>query len=276
MTAEQNRYELLAETGHPWYQQAEDFAKLIAPTDLAARPFYVIVPEAGGRFDFRDSGCRGWTVSFADLICRDLLKSQDRWRGRGYAVVVRDRWDRDDFFSTSMHELCHALLDPPTAEQWKLGTEDHPPGSVERSIGDELARMNYVPGAVGQSSQLPPWHAHGESFIRMTIHLLRRAERFGLRLDRSRVFAAGPHYQLSALAAYERCLGAEPESWGMNALTAIADRPAPAAFSNLFLQDTASWRWRHDPTASESEMRAAFPESDIAGAGDDRSTEAGK
>lgn len=84
--------------------------------------------------------------------------------------------------------------------------------------------------------QVPPYHGHGASFIRIALHLRHRAWQHGVYLLANEL-CGGQRYGLSPGSAYKGTLGDEPRRLAHLTFDQIAAIEAPAEFTNLWLED---------------------------------------
>jgi hypothetical protein len=215
--------------------RAVRLCRAVAP-DLAGLPLY-IVPQSRLAADFGTAdGCDGYTAPSLDLYAKDAIGSD--WQGRGPCLVVNDitlaaECDPEDietyFTAVVLHELAHILERP-------RPYRPRPAAVPERIKFEALVMANMVAGSPTPQEAQGAFRAHGNSFIRVALHLHRRAARRGTYIAPS-LLCAGRPYGLSHARAYLEALGDEPRRLAKCAFREILSLPAPAAFAALWQSD---------------------------------------
>ena len=126
-----------------------------------------------------------------------------------------------------LHELAH-ILDRPTLVEDRTGVDPN------RLLFEALVVANSLKRPL--SCDLPAYHGHGASFIRLTLHLCQRAALAGVDV-RPAAICGGRRYGLSHASDYQDALGDEPTRCLGMSFRAIAATPPPASFSRLWQED---------------------------------------
>lgn len=224
--------------------EAEDLCRAIAP-ELADVPLYVVT-EAGDKV----SGCYSLDKS---LQCRPQLESERRWRGpgvcftlhpQGIAGLQRRRssvraYRKRDFSavadSVAIHELGHAA-----ADCFRFIADPGSAGALE----SQRARSRQVANGEVTESGLAapiPFFGHARDWIRACLHLNWRAQHLAGRTVFIEEIVNPIYYGLSALPAYVKALGDEPERMANKPFAEIMHAPEPLAFRGLFRADLLTW-----------------------------------
>jgi hypothetical protein len=216
---------------------AEDFARALAPIDLAG-PFYCVDAPLGPHV-------LGLSGADLDSAYRSTI---ERWEGRGPAVALDlghcwaeflQGWSVEygtfpfiwRALALFVHEFGHTL----TRE--RLYGDDLPETTVEAITHEERE----VPYERTTDCKIP-WLHHDGQWVRCVLHLMGRARtvlRFGIEnLDNLIVFSS---YRLSPLVHYRACLGDEPRRLAGQSFATIRKTAPPRAFESLWQADIARW-----------------------------------
>ncbi len=228
---------------------AEALCRRIAARDLGNKPLYVVaqsrVPaEFGGAAD-----CSGFTTPNLDLYLRDTIATA--WRGRGPCMVVNDNdltetMDAADIESaiaaTALHELAHIVQRPALFR-------DRQNQDPDKLVYEALCVGHIVatePGPDSAAATAKPYYGHEAGFIRIALHLRRRAELVGVLIPLFG-YAAGNLYGLSHPSRYVESLADEPDRLIAASFKEIVSTPYPEEFSRLWAADMARWRFDGSP-----------------------------
>ncbi len=223
----------------PWdviQAEAEGLGRAVLPEYDC--PVYVVATLPGKLA----GGCSalGYTSADLDLLVRPCLG--DRWRGRGFAVVVNRplltaRWAgflRPAVMGITLHELAHAVTDGYAAR-----FADDPEGraaqveALRASI--ESTDDRAAADAAGRRAFLVS--CHSPRFLRCLIHLWSRSL--------TAIRSAAPPLMLTFplpfgstdVYGYSRALMPELTSGRDRPLASILDTPAPPALQSLWIAD---------------------------------------
>jgi hypothetical protein len=229
--------------------------------DLAGRPLYVVLTgEADGLRLWR--GTLGLYWGNCDLAARAALEAAGRWRGRGPAFLLNHRSlaltarglapaarraaIRSKAVGTGLHELAHALREPPREA-------DPDPGRVtfQRAVAELHERRGARIGEVFGDAAPPPFWGHDLGWLRLALHLHHRAARAGINVTAREVFDSDD-YQLSPTEQYLFAVGPELNYFLGWRLAEVLTMPAPVGLEDLYRADMERWKARH------SEQAAAF------------------
>jgi len=214
--------------------QCHRLAKAVAP-ELG--PFYIfgsVPPDVP-----RPEHSTGWANArqTCPLLKRFLLE-RGEWRGPAAQIVLD--LERSDLEPLALfcHELAHCL---PSATVADVETSDR---AIQIATGwQELAaRVSYETLTEFEShGDCTPWAGdHGDRFLRVLLHVVDRAYRAGFSFPLCEI-AAGARYGLSAISAYSRALGDEPERLRNLTFAEIETVPAPEEFRALWTADMARY-----------------------------------
>jgi hypothetical protein len=150
------------------------------------RPVYLV--DAGSLADKRlvaSDRWLAWTAGILDLLLREELEKQDRWRGRGFCTLIRPDCIPSGFRNLAgccLHELAHffdGIRFPENEAEL-----DRPIGEPTQERSKAIDRMVSTLGHALQGSEkseredpLPRWHGHGIAYVRCCCHLAYRAQR---------------------------------------------------------------------------------------------------
>jgi hypothetical protein len=226
----------------PDFDKLAALLRLLAPVDLATRPIYVVdgrgVPELRGA----DLHCGGFWSRFLDLQLRRFLIEAGRWNGRGHAVAILG----GAHVGTAIHELAHALTFPRDDSFWALDPNQLANDLVKTALTEPptAAEVSIPQPQAGDSSGKPPWHGHEFPWIRVCIHLERRANDLGLFLHPDVVHVAGAGYSLLPKSLYWRAIVDEAEGWRDSGrpLCDLIHEPVPPRLAMLWHFDTRDGR----------------------------------
>jgi hypothetical protein len=226
--------------------ELEDAVRSLAPADFGDGPVYVVLPA-----DVLDDPCDVWAfvTPALDLVARESLEQQGRWRGRGWTMCVNlpvmeravaeaggHMGDLVRLAYTAMvHEAAHLLAEDRFRPERKIVPRDFAAWCV--ALAEDLTTP--VPP---RNLTAEPWRDHGAEFIRCGLHLTERAESLypAVRIDIDSTFG-GAYYGLSTAMRYWKAIGDEPAAMKGVPLREILATPAPAAFTELFASDTSAW-----------------------------------
>lgn len=210
----------------------EQFCRQLAGKDLADTPLYIVLqsmlPEITG-----GNGCYGYTAWHLDLYLREFIPN---YRGRGPCFVINDLAYQADYADEDqnyvltgcvMHELAH-VLDRPMLVAAR-------PNVAPQTIVMEAAETAEITNGP-MDYEIPRYYGHGESFIRIVLHLCHRAERLGVSISPARI-CAGPRYGLSHADEYLEALGDEPARMIDLPIRHIHTTNPPNEFTSLWLGD---------------------------------------
>lgn len=229
--AESTDFDAIIATGHALCRQ-------VAARDLGSSPFYIVRQSAIVTEFGAGEGCAAYTSPSLDLYLRESLG--DRWRGRGPCLVVNDLALLADLhpldlenitLGTILHELAH-ILDRPVPYDERPDVEPAKLKFESLVLADAITRPR-------PTVQVPSWHGHGASFIRIALHLRHRAWQRGVYLLANEL-CGGSRYGLSPGTAYKGALGDEPRRLAHLTFKQIAAIKPPTAFTNLWLEDQQS------------------------------------
>ncbi|MCA9183986.1 MAG: hypothetical protein R3E01_10065 [Pirellulaceae bacterium] len=222
---------------------AEALCHVVAGRDLAEAALYVVpqssLPGECGSGDH----CYAYTTPSLDLYLRDHIPD---WRGRGPCMVVNDIGLAEDYELEDLaclvpayvlHELAH-ILDRPALFADRHGVEPN-----------RLKFEALVVASVGERSQrndIPLYFGHGNSFIRIALHLCHRAQRTDVDV-RPTAICAGHRYGLSHASLYLEALGDEPARCAGMSFHDIKSFKPPLAFSHLWTVDCIEYHQRFLP-----------------------------
>lgn len=218
---------------------AESLCRTIAPRDLADVPLYIVrQSEISSEFGNAE-GCDGFTTPSLDLNVRDFLGN--RWCGRGPCMVINDiallgDCHPDDLdhvtLGVVLHELAH-ILDRDTLY-------------AERTHVDPL-RLKFESLVIADASkrpkpkvEVPTYFGHGESFIRIALHVRHRAFHNHVDVAPSQL-CAGRRYGLSHAQRYVEALGDEPERFADRTFREIRSVKPPPEFLSVWADDVAAY-----------------------------------
>jgi hypothetical protein len=213
--------------------EAETLCRAVAGRDLAGVPLYLvpqsILPAECGS----GAECYGYTLPSLDLYLRDHIPD---YRGRGPCIVINDRTLAQDFDGDALayrtqalvlHELGH-VLDRPAVYEDRTGVDRNKLKFEALVVAHVTARP--------PREDIPAYHGHEASFIRVCLHLCHRARQVGFDV-RPGALCAGYTYGLSVAHRYLDALGDEPERcMGMLFHDILATHPR-AAFTQLWTDD---------------------------------------
>jgi len=250
---------------------AERLCRVLAP-DVARRPFYVVLrPDLPAEYRGGDGGALALTSRHLDLMLRPTLERQRRWCGRGPAILLdpeaiaaeaehRVQPARRRVFSAVamglvLHELAH-IIDFGT----RPDEAEPDPGLIQFARLSLAADLTGVEAPTNGPGATVPWRGHEWRFIRIALHVARRAAAMGFAVTAGDVFDARD-YELSPTHRYVAALGDELALLTSQPITTIDDLPPPAAFVALWEADVRAWklRQRHEIT-DESSMTFAVCE----------------
>ena len=185
-----------------------------------------------------------------DLIFRSLLESQNRWVGRGAALVVGDRtlWKHAKYatsynvaahwrrllFHMAAHELSHIVLRPITENEKSTS------GGFESLAAFVSTKTWCAKDQAPAIADPVPWLGHDGPFLRTVQHVGFRMQQhvdFWLPLQ----WVDSTIYALSSETAYQRALGDEPQRLAGLPLSAVAEIQPPEAFVDLWRADLRKW-----------------------------------
>jgi hypothetical protein len=208
--------------------ECEWLCRSVAANELDGLPCYLVDASdlEGYERSLAVGDFLGWTSRYADLILCDYLTKRDKWRGRGFACVMRcDQLPTlQDLAGCVLHELAHFICHPAPKQI-----------SVDASILSEplirLAKTDLKLPAFPDN--LPPWDGHEADFVRVACHV---AHRSGLACESIR-----PRHLRFASAYYPRPFGEhefmtalESELNDKRSIREIVAGDPPEAFSKLW------------------------------------------
>jgi hypothetical protein len=204
-------------------------ARQIIP-ELRDTPIYFLTTPDGMRHI--TTGCYAFYLRRNSAPIRERLIADGKWEGEGpiFCFNHPEWWSDFLVVATCIHELSHALpWNPPKPK---------PPMPTQAKWDSIVLELGFKQlHRVGED--LPLWTNHEIDFVRNALHLTHRAWRHG---DKSfgwgDVHLAGSKYGLSDAAQYARALGTEVEEMIDATFEEIASTPVPAAFQELFNNDT--------------------------------------
>jgi hypothetical protein len=221
--------------------ETADFLRRLAPRDLDGVPLYVVnasalPPDRGGSLAYA-----GVTAATLDLELKDLIGRE--WAGRGACLVVNDGHAREvctgagaaDLFvrSVAVHELAHVLgrrtLTAPLPRM--------KPARLRQYAVEMAARDATPPTDAADRPALPPPLMHGPQFMRLAMHLWRRAGGWKSYLDPRLINGGYQRPGYSGDRAVLDALGAEPEVMRMAPLAEVLALPLPPALTALWRRD---------------------------------------
>jgi len=222
---------------------AEGLCRAVAGRDLAGLPIYLIsqstLPAECGSGD----GAYAYTLGSLDLY---LAPHIPNYRGRGPCIVVNDLALAEDFIGEDLayrtqaivlHELGH-VLDRPAVYEDRTGVDPN-------KLKFEALVVAHVTSNAPRED-IPPYHGHEASFIRVCLHLCHRARQVGFDVHPG-ALCAGYVYGLSVAQRYEAALGDEPaRCMGMLFRDILATKP-PAAFTELWTNDFFQYQQLSQP-----------------------------
>lgn len=233
-----------------------EFLRALAD-DLRTVPVYIDdLADVPPKYRFQHA--QAITASWLDLSLRDYHEGRGDWQGRG-AQVVTDRAGimaelvqdcggdevlADEMFDDRVrdilvHELGHVL-------DKGLCLADAVPARVQLSQ-QRLAAYCKAPPPV----EPVPWVGHGLSWIRVTLHLVWRAQELGHDVALPTACNTS-HYSLSPVLAYQNVLGDEPERLAHERFSTINTIDPPLPFVRLFKADVAHWKTGQEVRAARA------------------------
>lgn len=210
-------------------------AMLRAVDPASTAPLYLIdAAERGSGVRLAEgiSGCTGPALWAA---VRDAIG--DAWRGPGCCIVVdTTRIQPLNLPGVVLHEYAHHLLQGEPVLALLAGMTQTARGELVR----ELVAANPAPSVTIECpAHARPWHNHGPEFVRVLVHLQRRAARAGWLATGLEMY---PHagYLLPSQWDFGLALGDEPDVLIGLPMVDVAKATPPAeftAFSNAALAD---------------------------------------
>ncbi len=209
-----------------WSKPSIEFLRSVVP-EISGTPLYVLRND--------ESACEWspeWMACFSplgDLQAQSTIESLGLWRGRGVCIRVRDdfeTWSPRCQAGTLIHEMAHAIefLSQPDA----LTTELSP---VARELLDGSESELLRDAGICRNELIR--EQHGQSFVRLSMHLLWRA-RTKIPISPADLQFLHPIYSLSPGRyedAEESLLFELARSRNLNLLRL---REPPEAFTKLF------------------------------------------
>lgn len=226
-----------------WERQRDEWAGFLRecfPLDLPAhRAVYIVdAIEAGPKVaNFHPESPRermAWTSPALDLQLQPRLETFNEWRGRGFAMCIRDlavftAESATRQLAIVLHEFCHYIdLQAEwhkAASGWDVIAEADPV-----LVAEVLAELSARPQ--------PVWYLHEARFIRAACHVHHRASLNGFRGELAGMTIAGPTYGLSHVDDYRKSLGDEPTELVALPIAEILNTPEPVMFGAQFEADT--------------------------------------
>jgi hypothetical protein len=223
-------FDAIIATGHA-------LCRTIAARDLGDLPLYIVRQSAIATAFGAADACSAYTTPSLDLYLADRIQN---YRGRGPCMVVNDLALLADVhpedlenvtLGTIVHELAH-ILDRPALYDERRDVEPDRIQFESLVLAEAITRPRPTP-------QVPPYHGHGASFIRIALHLRHRAWQNGVHLLANEL-CGGSRYGLSPGSAYKGALGDEPRRLAHLTFKQIAAIEPPAAFTQLWADDVVA------------------------------------
>lgn len=247
--------------------QAEALVRYVAP-DAATGPFYVVLrPDLPAEYQGGDGGALALTSRHLDLMLRPTLEFQGRWRGRGPAILLdpvaiaadaahrvqpaRRRVFPAVAMGLVLHELAHIIDFGPRQDE-----AEPDPDLIQFGRLSLAADMTGTEVPTNGPGAAVPWRGHEWPFIRIALHLARRAARLGIDIAPRDIFDARD-YELSPTSRYIAALGDEPTRLAGWSVTTINNSSPPAALAALWQADVSAWKSRHENKDEPSMTLAA-------------------
>lgn len=224
----------------------EAFCRDLAGADLGDLPLYIVPqstlpPQCGSGND-----CYGYFTPSLDLYLREHIPN---FRGRGPCMVINDVALREDhadedldyvMHACVLHELAHIL-------DWPLVYPEPVNVDPQKLMFEALV----VAKATGRPArvEVPRYYGHEASFIRIALHLVYRAERFGMAISPAAVYASH-RYGVSHISEYLDALDEEPANCADKTIRQIVAEDPPRAFSELWNSDLIAYQQRFSPRSS--------------------------
>lgn len=209
---------------------AERLCRLVAPRDLDGHAIYIVPQSRLADWFGQAESAYAYTTPSLDLYLQAHI---DTWLGRGPCMVINDlaiaedyepEFHRDIVFNNVLHELAH-ILDRPQLFAERIDNQD-------LLLFESLVVANQL-----QHESESPTCGHGQSFVRIAIHLVARANRHGYDLRPAGVCRMH-EFGLSPIGNYIDALGDEI---AQHQSTHFRDFPEPAIqFTELWNFDTQS------------------------------------
>ncbi len=247
-------------TVNHWTQTAADLCRAIASPDLDDVPIAILdadVDPAAAEL-LPDNVC-GFTSGLLPLAL-----GSPHSHARQFSCVVSPsrlwRWPqykpRPDILRSlaiccTLHELAHHCQTLALARHVATTCGC---STVLRSAITQDALVQCLSAASPEPAE--PWFAHGESFIRASLHVSRRARQYGFQDANIRnMHIADYRYGLSPPDDYARALGDEPERRSSEPISVILCDEPPQPFLDLFEMDKKAHAARtaeanHQPTCT--------------------------
>lgn len=154
-----------------WSEQHVAFLRSVTP-EIADVPIYLLkVDESAIEWN------NAWMACFsplADLRSQPELERLGLWRGRGICIVVRsdfESWSNRCRIGTSLHEAAHAIEYLSQQDDALCPLENLSPVARELLDGSESELLQNA----GIDARALSREQHGADFVRLCLHLHRRA-----------------------------------------------------------------------------------------------------
>jgi hypothetical protein len=214
-------------------QETEALCRAVSKRDLEGLPLYVVPQSSIAHAWGNAESWGGYTGYCLDVFLADYIPG---YRGRGPCLVVNDLalsketpdMRRKKFIATAIHELAH-VLDSPSLSLYAVSTLK--PSDARQEAAECRAEVNAEP-PIRESL----YEYHGATFLRILIHLCRRAGVAGTPIapqDAHDTFHTG----LSPISHYDEALADEPERRATDLFCSIMASDPPSAFTELWERD---------------------------------------
>ncbi len=221
----------------------EKLARALAPSDLTARPIYIVLTSDSppDELTLRDS--LGSFHPTYDENFKNWLQSQGRWAGRGPCIVLNDEainaiWpsDAEDMVNDiCIHELAHVLTNPNNFDELSLAES----AAIELAAIYSIGRANAAFDRNVKSEA--SWRGHGAEFVRVVCHLIDRCRQFGIWSQPTAVFDL-TQFGFRPTDEYFRAVSGEFGSFRNAPLRDLIDHTPPTAFTDLWRADVRRQR----------------------------------
>lgn len=221
-------------------QRAERLCYAVAGRDLGETPLYLVPQSSLPDGHFADGHHYAFTTPSLDLYLRDYIPG---YRGRGPCSLLNDLamaedWDDDNLtylvLTSTLHELAH-ILDRPALFEDRTGVDPDKLLFESLVVADATRRP--------ARGDLPAYHGHDASFIRIAVHLCYRASLAGVHIAPTAI-CAGCRYGLSHASDYQEALGDEPVLCSGMLFRDTAATEPPQAFRTLWATDFVAYHDR--------------------------------